>query len=130
MRPKRNAAALAGPFPPQLDRVPGGFGEVVPPRGRGPPERPVRQLVHRPPWLLLEPVVMPALRAGVAQARSATALVRNVMFEVALGGGPPADRADTGGVPDLGQVPQPDPGVVSPGLEPVVAMLGAERVQL
>jgi hypothetical protein len=47
--------------------------------------------------------------------------MRGVVLEVALGGGPPADGAGAGGVPDLGQVPEPDPGVVPPGLVPVLA---------
>ena len=32
-------------------------------------------------------------------------------------------------MPDLGQVPQLDPGIVAAGLVPVVAILGAERVE-
>ena len=37
--------------------------------------------------------------------------------------------AGAGGVPDLGQVPQPDPGVVAAGFVPVVAGVGGERVE-
>src|SRR5262249_50369763 len=48
-------------------------------------------------------------------------LVGRVVLEVGLGGGPAADGAGAGGVPDLGQVPEPHPGVVAGGLEPVVA---------
>ena len=59
---------------------------------------------------------MPALRAAITQARPAARLVRDVVLEIALAGGPAADRAGTGGVPDLGQVPQPDSGVVARGL--------------
>src|SRR5690348_18241989 len=73
---------------------------------------------------------MPAFRAAITQARPAACFVGDVMFEVALGGGAAADRADAGGVPDLGQVPQLHPGVVSPGLEPVVTVAGAEGVKL
>src|SRR6266699_3232217 len=48
--------------PRELDRVAGWFG-VVGASGRGgPPEGPVGELVHRPLRVLLEPVVMPALR--------------------------------------------------------------------
>ena len=83
-----------------------------------------------PPGLLLEPVIMPAFRAAITQARSATALVGDVVLEVALGGGPAADRAGAGGVPDLGQVPELDSGVVALGLEPVVAVPGAQRAEL
>ncbi len=55
--------------------------------------------------MLLEPVVEAALGAGVAQADPSARLVRRVVLDVALGGGPPADGAGAGGVPDLGQVP-------------------------
>ncbi len=34
-----------------------------------------------------------------------------------------------GGVPDLGQVPELDPGIVARGLEPVIAVLGGDGVQ-
>jgi hypothetical protein len=48
------------------------------------------------------------------------------MLIVAGGGGSSADRAGAGGVPDLGQVPEPGAGVVAAGLGPVVAVLGGE----
>jgi hypothetical protein len=51
------------------------------------------------------------------------------VLEVAGGGGPPADRAGAGGVPDLGQVPELDPGIMTPGLVPVVAVLGGDGVE-
>ena len=66
--------------------------------------------------MLLQPVVVQALRAAITQAGPPARLVRGVVLEVALGGGPPADRAGAGGVPDLGQVPQPDPADHGPGL--------------
>ena len=78
--------------------------------------------------MLLEPVVVAAFGAGVAQAGPAACFVRGVVLEVALGGGPPADGAGAGGVPDLGQVPQPDPGIVAAGFVPVVAGVGGDRV--
>ena len=40
------------------------------------------------------------------------------MFEITMISRPPADRAGTGGVPHLGQVPQLGPGVMTPGREP------------
>ena len=100
-----------------LEIISGGFRGAGPSRGCDCPAR-----------LLLEPVVMPALRAAVTQARPSARLVRGVVLEVALGGGSPADRAGAGGVPDLGQVPQPDPGVVAPGLVPVLAVPGVQGV--
>ena len=48
------------------------------------------------------------------------------MLEVALGGGAPADGAGAGGVPDLGQVPEPDPRIMTPALVPVLAVPGIQ----
>ena len=84
---------------------------------------------RRPAGVLLEPVIVPAFRAGVAQAGPAAGFVGGVVLEVGLAGGPAADRPGAGGVPDLGQVPELDPGIVASGLEPVVAVLGGDRVQ-
>ncbi len=72
---------------------------------------------------------MAAFRAAIAQARPAAGFVGDVVLEVALAGGPAADRAGAGRVADLGQVPQLDPGIVALGLEPVIAVLGRKRVQ-
>ena len=71
---------------------------------------------------------MTALRAGVAETRPAARLIRRVVLDVALGGGPPADGAGAGGVPDLGQVPQLDPGIMALGFEPVLTRVGGDRV--
>ena len=49
------------------DGVPGGFGGVGAAGRRGPPEGSVGKLVDLPPGLLLEPVVMPALRRVVVE---------------------------------------------------------------
>src|SRR6478609_592662 len=111
-----------------LDGVAGGFGVVAASGRGGPAEGSVGELVDGPSGLLLEPVVMTTLRTPVAQAGPSARLVRRVVLEVALGGGPPADGAGAGGVPDLGQVPERDPGVVAPGLVPVLAGAGAEGV--
>src|SRR5262249_61746961 len=54
--------------------------------------------------------------------------IRGGVLVVALGGGPTADGAGAGGVPDLGQVPEPDARVVALGLVPVVAGVGGDRV--
>ncbi|HEY6315906.1 MAG TPA: hypothetical protein VIY52_34575, partial [Streptosporangiaceae bacterium] len=40
--------------------------------------------------------------------------------------GPSAGRAGARGVPDLGQVPEHDAGVVAAGLAPVVALPGGQ----
>ena len=45
----------------QLDRTPGGFGVVGPPGWGGPPERAIGKLIHLPPRVLLEPVVVTTL---------------------------------------------------------------------
>jgi anaerobic selenocysteine-containing dehydrogenase len=112
-----------------LDRVPGGLGLVLPPRRCGPGKGAVGELVDVPLGVLLEPVVVAALRAGIAQAGPPARFIRGVVLDVALGGGPTADRAGAGGVPDLDQVLQLDAWVVAVGLVPVVAVLGRERVQ-
>ena len=115
--------------PRRLDRIPGGFG-VVGAAGRGgPAEGAVGKLVDLPLGVLLEPMVVTALRAGVTQARAAARFVGGVVLEVGLGGGPAADGAGAGGVPDLGQVPELDPGIVAVGFVPVVAGVGGQRVQ-
>src|SRR5689334_8892967 len=54
------------------------FGGVLPAGRGGPAERPVRKLVDRPARVLLEPVIAPALRARVTQARPAARLIRRV----------------------------------------------------
>jgi hypothetical protein len=51
------------------------------------------------------------------------------MFEVALLGWPAAGRSGTGSVPDLGQVPELDPRVMTAGLEPVITGVLGDRVQ-
>ena len=112
----------------RLDRVPGGFGVVAAPGRRGPPEGAVRELIHGPPGLLLESVVVPTLRAPVAEAGPSARFVRRVVLKVAVPRGPAADRAGAGRVPDLGQVPQLDAGIVAPGFVTVLAVLGVEGV--
>src|SRR5690242_20370695 len=52
----------------QLNGVARRLGGVLPPRRSRPAERPVRELVHVPARVLLEPVVAPALRAAITQA--------------------------------------------------------------
>src|SRR5689334_13412456 len=71
---------------------------------------------------------MTALRAGVAKTRPAARFICRVVLDVALGGGPPADGAGAGRVPDLGQVPELDPGIMPAGFEPVLTRVGGDRV--
>src|SRR6185312_17385746 len=99
--------ALTGRFGEtgQSDGVAGGFGGVSAPGWGGPAEGAVGELVDSPLGVLFEAVVVAALRAGVAAAGAAAGLVGGVVVDVALGGGPPADRAGAGSVADLGQVP-------------------------
>jgi hypothetical protein len=110
-----------------LDGVPGGFGGVGPSRRGCPSEGAVGELVDRPFGVLLEPVVVAAFGAGVTAARPAARLIRGVVLDIALGGGPTADRA--GGVPDLDQVLERDAGVVAAGLVPMVAGVGGQGLQ-
>src|ERR1700678_2369314 len=108
--------------------VAGGFGGVLPSRGDRPGEGTVGVLIHFPLRILLEPVLMPALRRAITQTRSTLGFIRGVVFEVALLRGATAGRAGAGGVPDLGQVPELDPRVVAGSLEPVIAGIGGDRV--
>src|SRR5690348_8368000 len=112
-----------------LHRVPGRFGGVLPPGRRGPADSPVGKLVDRPARVLLETMITPTLRAAVAQARPPARLVRRVVVEVALGGGPAAARSDARHVPDPGQVPELDPGIMALSLQPVVTFAGIDRVE-
>src|SRR5271167_1817436 len=114
---------------PLSNGVAGWFGGVLPSRWGGPPEGGVGELVDMPPGVLLEPVVAAALRTAITQTRPAAGLVGGVVLEVAGGGGTPADGAGTGSVPDLGQVPELDPGVMGRGREPVITVLGGDRVE-
>src|SRR5207248_11546084 len=116
-------------IPRGLDGVAGGFGGVGAAGWGGPAEGPVGELVDRPFRVLLEPMVVAAFGAAIAQARAAARFVRGVVLEVGLTGGPTADRAGAGSVPDLGQVPQPDPRVVPLGFELVVAGVRGQGVQ-
>src|SRR5271154_6347359 len=118
----------ASAFPPS-DGVPGWFGGALAPGRGGPSEGAVGELFGLPAGVLLEAVVEPALRAPVAQATAAARFVGDVVFEVGPGGGPPAGRPGAGGMPDLGQVPQLDPGIVALSLIPVVARVGADRLE-
>src|SRR5690348_16471388 len=111
------------------DWIPRRFGGVLPAGRGGPAERPVRKLVDRPARVLLEPVIAPALRARVTQARPTARLIRRVVLEIAVRRRAAAPRPGAGRVPDLGQVPQLDPGIMALGLEPVIAPLGVDRVE-
>src|SRR5690242_19096990 len=80
--PVRARAFRHWPGLPALDRIPRRFGRVLP-AGRGdPPERPVGQLLHLPLGVLLEAMVVTALRAGVAQARPSACLIGSVVVLV------------------------------------------------
>ena len=111
------------------DGVAGRFGGVLAAGWGGPPEGAVGKLIDVPPGVLLEPMVATALGAAITQTREATGLVRGVVLEVTGGGRAPTDGAGAGGVPDLSQVPQLDPGVVALGRKAVVAAFGGDRVE-
>src|ERR1700722_9510380 len=112
-----------------LDGVSGGFGGGGPAGWGGPSEGAGGELLDFPAGVLFEPVVVAALGSAVAQAGPAACFVGGVVLEVGLGGGPPAGGAGTGGVPDLGQVPELAAGVVPGGLEAVVAGADRDRVE-
>src|SRR5580704_17973461 len=113
-----------------LDWVPGRLGDVLPPRRRSPPHVSARKLRGVPAGVLLGPVIMTAGRIDVAQARPAACLVGNIVLVIAPPGRAAAARPGTPRVPDLGQVPQHHPGIMPPGLPPVIAVPGGERPDL
>ena len=51
------------------------------------------------------------------------------MFEITIASRSPTGRRSTGGVPDLAQVAELDPGIVASGLEAVVAVAGGDRLE-
>jgi len=112
------------------DRVARRFGDVLASGWRGPPDVAAGQMLSLPPRILFHPVVESALRVPITQTRTATGLIRGAMFEVAVFGRAAAPRPGTRGVPDLGQVPQLDPGVMPGGLPPVVAVPGGDRLDV
>src|ERR1700722_7681058 len=107
-----------------LHRVPGRLGDVLPSRRRGPPHVSAGELFGVPPRVLFHPVVGPALRPAVTQARPATGLIRNVVLEVTSISRTPAAGSGAGRVPDLGQVPEHHPGIMAPGFPAVIAAPG------
>ena len=73
---------------------------------------------------------MTALRIPITHTRTATGLIWDVMFEITSGRGSSAARSGTPRVPDLGQVPEHDPGIMAPGLPPVITVPGGQRPDL
>src|SRR5580700_5473733 len=67
-------------------------------------------------------MVVTALRVPVTEAGPATRLIWDVVLEVAARRWPSAARPGARGVPDLGQVPEQDPGIVALGLVPVITL--------
>ena len=114
----------------RLDGIPGWFGGIGPPGWGGPPEGPVAELVDLPARVLLEPMVPPTFWPPITQARPSARFIRGVVVVVTLRGWPTAPRPSASGVPDLGQVPKLDPGIMAFGLEPVIAWPGIDRVEL
>src|ERR1035441_10425033 len=89
-------------FPHWSDRVARRLGGVLPPRRGGPPERAGSDLLDLPAGVLLEPVLVTALRGAVAQAAPAPFLrtlhhvvseLRDISDVRRHAAGPPA-RAD------------------------------------
>src|ERR1700733_12183206 len=61
--------------------VAGGFGGVLAAGRAGPAEGARGELLDFPPRILLEPVLMPALRTRITQTRPASGLERDVVLE-------------------------------------------------
>src|ERR1700750_1269019 len=83
----------------ESDRIARRLGGVLPSGRGGPPEGPVGELVHRPARVLLQPMILPALRAAVTQARTPGGLVRGGVVEIA------ARRRAAAPGPGAGRVP-------------------------
>jgi hypothetical protein len=64
-----------------------------------------------------------------ARTSSSACLVRHAVLEIALRGRPPAAGSGACGVPDLGQVPEPDPGIMPAGLVPVITRISGDRLE-
>ena len=71
-----------------------------------------------------------AFWVAVAQTGSSPGFVRDIVFEVAVGGGALAAGAGACGVPDLGEVPELDTGIMPLGLVPVIAAFGGDRLDV
>jgi hypothetical protein len=115
--------------PAALDRVPRRLGDVLPPGGGGPPDLAGKLLGH-PPRILFDPVVIPALcgfplHIRVLLSASYGTLCSKSQFTAGL-----RQPGPVGGVSDLGQVPQHDPGVVASGRMLVITVLGRDRPDL
>ena len=71
-------------FSSRLNRVAGGFDDVLAAGWGGPSEGAAGELIDLPAGVLLEPVVVAALRSAITQARSAAGLVGDVVLEIGL----------------------------------------------
>src|ERR1700683_77885 len=124
---RRLATAGSRPVLTPSDGVPGWFGGVLPSAGHGPSDGTVSQALGFPSLMLLQPVVVPALRIPITQTCPPSGLIRHAVLEVARRRQPPASRPGAAGVPDLGQVPEQYAGVMPAGLVSVVAGVGVDR---
>src|SRR5580693_5081477 len=111
------------------DGVARGLGGVLTAGRGGPAEGARGDLLDFPAGILLEPVLVPALRAAVAHTGCAARVVWDVVFEVALLCRSSAGRPGASGVPDLGQMPELDPWVVTAGLESVVTCVEGDGIE-
>ena len=110
-----------------LDRVSRGFGDVLASRGQDPPDLAAGQLLDLPSGILLGSMVVPAGRIPIAQTRTATGIIRNVILEITVHGRSPAAGAGACRVPDLGQVPEHHAGIMPLCLGLVVARVRGDR---
>jgi hypothetical protein len=112
------------------DGVPSRFGDELASGGHGPADLAAGEVLSVPSGVLFHPVAVPALGVAVAQAGPSPGFVRDVVLEIAVGGGAPAAGAGAGRVPDLGEVPERDAGIMTVGLVPVIAVPGGDRLDL
>src|SRR5260370_13744250 len=114
----------------RLDGIAGRLGHILPPRRRGPPHVSAGQLLGVPPRVLFHTVVEPALCPAIAHTCSTTSLVWHIVLEITSYCGSSAARSGTPRVPDLGQVPSHDSGIVAPVMPPVIPVPGGQRPDL
>lgn len=70
--------------------------------------------------VLFEPVLVPALGGDIAQTGAAARLVRDIVLGIAVLSWSSAVRPGAGSMPDLGEVPELDPGAMTAGLEAMI----------
>ena len=125
----RPAGQPADRYSPRSDGVPGRLGDVLPPRRGGPPDLAGGKLLGVPARVLLEPGGHGGTSGCRCTGRSGRPLRTGCCARNPSSSRAPAARPGARGVPDLGQVPEQDPGIVALGLVPVITLAGGDRLE-